>query len=180
MSVWEDRHTDSPDKGQLPVITSAAIKALHSIPQMGLDGWHLDLHPAILTGFKTVITSHPSLATRLIACAVMANTCYTGMVFARDLKQSGHYQDAKQSVHLCTTLVNQQDMVLSMYRLIQEALQVCLFHANFLAPSDVHRTFVCCCAPHALPDMQARNSHHRCIAAVARSLPVCHMCIARM
>ncbi|KAL0048081.1 hypothetical protein WJX82_007291 [Trebouxia sp. C0006] len=82
MSLREKRHTESPEKGLLlPVITSAAIKALHSIPQLGLDGFHLDLHPAILTGFNAA---------------------------------------AKPSV----TLVHQKDMVLSMYRIMQEALQV--------------------------------------------------------
>ena len=57
MSVCEDRHTDASDKVQLLVITSAAIKALHtipqpghSIPQLGLNGWHLDLHPDRLHG----------------------------------------------------------------------------------------------------------------------------------
>ncbi len=181
MSFWEKRHTDSPEKGLLlPVIASAAIKALFSIPQLGLGGFHLDLHPAILTGFNAVITSHPSLATRLIACAVMAYAYYTGMVFARDFRQRGLLQDAEQSAPSCTTLVHQKDMVLSMYRIMQEALQVCLFHANFLAPSDVHCPFVCYCAPHALPDMQNCHSQYRCIAAVARSSPVCHICIARM
>ncbi len=155
MSVWDDRHTDSPDKGQIPVITSAAIKALHSIPQLGMDGWHLVMHAAILTGFSAVMTSHPSLATRLTACAVMANTCYTATVLSRDLSQMGYLQDATQSSFLCATLVNHQDMVLRIYRLIQEGLQVCLFHADFLAPSDVHCPFVCCCAPRALPDVQS-------------------------
>jgi hypothetical protein len=169
MSVWEKRHTDVPDKGLLlPAITTAAIKVLYSIPQLGLDGWHLDLHPAILTGFSAVITSHPSLATRLIACAVMAHTCYTSMVFARDLKSRGYLQDALQSARVFTSLVHQKDMVLSMYKIMQEALQVCLFHVNFLAPFDVHCPFVRCCAPHALPDVQNRHSQYRCIAAVAR------------
>ncbi len=177
MSAWEKRPTESPEKGLLlPVITSAAIKALSSIPQLGLDGFHLDLHPAILTGFNAVITSHPSLATRLTACAVMAHTYYTSMVCARDLTQRGLLQDAKPSV----TLVHQKDMVLSMYRIMQEALQVCLFHVNnFLQPSNVHCPFVCCFATHALPDMHNCCSH-RCIAAGASLWPACHMCIARM
>ena len=180
MSAWEDRHTDPSDKGQIPVITSAAIKALHSIPQLGMDGWHLVMHAAILTGFSAVMTSHPSLATRLIACAVMAHTCYTSMVFARDLKSRGYLQDALQSARVFTSLVHQKDMVLSMYRIMQEALQVCLFHVNnFLQPSNVHCPFVCCFATHALPDMHNRCSH-RCIAAGASLWPACHMCIARM
>ncbi len=154
MSAWEDRHTDPSDKGQIPVITSAAIKALQSIPQLGMDGWHLVMHAAILTGFSAVIASHPSLATRLTACAVMANTCYASTVFAGNLRQMGYAMDATKSTLMCATLINQQDMVIRIYRLIQEGLQVCLFHANFLAPSDVHCPFVCCCAPHALPDMQ--------------------------
>ena len=177
MSVWEKRPTESPQKGLLlPVITSAAIKALHSIPQLGLDGFHLDLHPAILTGFNAVITSHPSLATRLTACAVMAHTYYTSMVFARDLTQRGLLQAAKPSV----TLVHQKDMVLSMYRIMQEALQVCLFYASCLGPANIHGPFASCCAPHPLPDMQNRRSLHRCIVAVASLSPICHMCIARL
>ena len=134
MSVWEERHTGSPEKGLLlPAISSAAIKALHSIPQLGVSGLHLDLHLAVLTGFTAVITSHPSLATRLTACAVMAHTCYIGMVFARDYAQRGLLQEAP----LCFTLVHKKDLVSSMYRIMQEALQVCLFHAKFLDPFNV-------------------------------------------
>ncbi|KAL0048104.1 hypothetical protein WJX82_007753 [Trebouxia sp. C0006] len=124
MSAWEDRHTDPSDKGQIPVITSAAIKALQSIPQLGMDGWHLVMHAAILTGFSAVIASHPSLATRLTACAVMANTCYASTVFAGDLRQMGYAMDATKSTLMCATLINQQDMVIRIYRLIQEGLQV--------------------------------------------------------
>lgn len=155
MSVWEDRCTDSSDKGQIPVITSAAIKALHSTPQLGMDGWHLVMHAAIMTGFSAVITSHPSLATRLTACAVMANTCYTSTLFAGDRRQMGYAMDATKSTLMLGTVINQQDMVLRMYRLIQEGLQVCLFLADFLAPSDVQSPFVCCCAPRALTDVQS-------------------------
>ena len=181
MYLWEKRHTDSPEKGLLlPVIISAAIKALHSIPQLGLDGWHLVLHAAILTGFNDVITSHPSLATRLTAWAVVANTCYTGTLFARDLTRMGYLQDATQSSYLFATLINQQEMALSIYRLIQEGLQVCLFRADFLASSDVHCPYVSCCAPHALPNMQKQHKPYRCIAAVAKSSPICNICIARM
>ena len=118
--------------------------------------------------------------TRLTACAVMANTCYTATVLSRDLSQMGYLQDATQSSFLCATLVNHQDMILRIYRLIQEGLQVCLFHADFLAPSDVHCPFVCCCAPRALPDVQSTTVNstalllwqgHRLLAIYA--LPGC-------
>ncbi len=168
MSSGEKRHTDSPEKGLLlPVIASAAVKALLSIPQLGLGGFHLDLHLAILTGFNAVITSHPSLATRLTACAVMAYAYYTGMMFARDFTQRGLFQDAKPGALSCTTTVYQKDMVLCVYRHMQDALQVCFFHANFPDPCDAHCPCVCCCATHALPDVQNRCSHNRCIVAIA-------------
>ena len=102
--------------------------ALHGAPQLELDSKHLT--PDIRAGFHAVIAKHPAgltaagMATRLTACAVMANTCCLELRAAHNMIDRGFAEEplVSQPYYTC---VKQDDMLHKMMETMVEALEVC-------------------------------------------------------
>ncbi len=121
------------DKDQ--AIITAAMQALCAATQLEVDSKHLMLHLPVLIGFHEVITDHPDLATRLTACAVMAQTCHQEVQLAKDMTKRGFLEEPSLKMPYCA-VVQAEGMLDQMCDLIKEALEVCTFLSVKFVPES--------------------------------------------